>query len=116
MSGPTANPHIIVAGTRRSWSPEQKRAILAEAGDPATTASAVARRHGLHNTLGKLASRVAALAEGAAGKVDAAANLADLTSKAEARVNLGLGEVATMGQADIVELVRAALDGKDCTS
>lgn len=45
------NPHIVVAGTRRSWSPEQKRAILAEADDPATTASAVARRHGLHSSL-----------------------------------------------------------------
>ena len=45
------NPHIIVAGTRRSWSPEQKRAILAEADDPATTASALARRHGLHSSL-----------------------------------------------------------------
>ncbi|GAB6842946.1 transposase [Methylorubrum rhodinum] len=44
-------PHIIVAGTRRSWSPEQKRAILAEADDPATTASATARRHGLHSSL-----------------------------------------------------------------
>ncbi|WP_232629261.1 IS66-like element accessory protein TnpA [Methylobacterium sp. Leaf118] len=44
-------PHIVVAGTRRSWSPEQKRAILAEADDPATTASAVARRHGLHSSL-----------------------------------------------------------------
>lgn len=45
------NPPIIVAGTRRSWSPEQKRAILAEADDPATTASVVARRHGLHSSL-----------------------------------------------------------------
>ena len=45
------NPHVVVAGTRRSWSPEQKRAILAEAEDPATTASAVARRHGLHSSL-----------------------------------------------------------------
>ncbi len=45
------NPHIVVVGTRRSWSPEQKRAILAEADDPATTASAVARRHGLHSSL-----------------------------------------------------------------
>ena len=45
------NPHIIVASTRRSWLPEQKRAILAEADDPATTASAVACRHGLHSSL-----------------------------------------------------------------
>ncbi|MDP4027184.1 transposase [Methylobacterium sp. NEAU 140] len=45
------HPHIVVAGTRRNWSPEQKRAILAEADDPATTASAIARRHGLHSSL-----------------------------------------------------------------
>ncbi|MGU3285135.1 IS66-like element accessory protein TnpA [Methylobacterium mesophilicum] len=47
----TNAPHIVVAGTRRTWSPEQKRAILAEADDPATTASEVARRHGLHASL-----------------------------------------------------------------
>lgn len=47
----TNTPHIVVAGTRRAWSPEQKRAILAEADDPATTASEVARRHGLHSSL-----------------------------------------------------------------
>ena len=29
MSGPMSNPtHIVVAGTRRSWTREQKRAIL----------------------------------------------------------------------------------------
>ncbi len=50
VSGPMTNsPHVVVAGTRRVWSPEQKRAILAEADDPATTASEVARRHGLHS-------------------------------------------------------------------
>ncbi|AWB26053.1 hypothetical protein DA075_34855 (plasmid) [Methylobacterium currus] len=42
---------MVVAGTRRVWSPEQKRAILAEADDPATTASEVARRHGLRSGL-----------------------------------------------------------------
>jgi transposase len=47
----TNTPHIVVAGTRRAWSPEQKRAILAEADDPSTTASEVARRHGLHSSL-----------------------------------------------------------------
>jgi len=39
--------HVVVAGTRRTWTPEQKRAILAEAKNAATTVSAVARRHGL---------------------------------------------------------------------
>ena len=47
----TSPPHVVVAGTRRAWSPEQKRAILAEADEPGTTASAVARRHGLHSSL-----------------------------------------------------------------
>jgi len=47
----TNSPHVVVAGTRRVWSPEQKRAILAEADDPATTASEMARRHGLHSSL-----------------------------------------------------------------
>jgi transposase len=48
MSNPT---HIVVAGTRRSWTPEQKQAILAEAKSAATTVSAVARRHGLTPSL-----------------------------------------------------------------
>ena len=58
----TNPPHVVVAGTRRTWSREQKRAILAEADDPATTASAVARRHGLHSSL-LFRWRRAALAE-----------------------------------------------------
>lgn len=41
----------MVAGTRRSWSAEEKRAILAEARDTTTSISAVARRHGLHTSL-----------------------------------------------------------------
>lgn len=46
------NPsHVVVAGTRRFWSAEEKRAILAEARESATTISAVARRHGLHTSL-----------------------------------------------------------------
>ncbi|MCW3038514.1 MAG: transposase [Solirubrobacterales bacterium] len=44
-------PHVVVAGTRRSWSAEEKRTILAEARDTATSVSAVARRHGLHASL-----------------------------------------------------------------
>ncbi len=48
MSNPT---HIVVAGTRRSWTLEQKRAILAEAKNPATTVSAVARRRGVAPSL-----------------------------------------------------------------
>ena len=46
------NPrHIVVASTRRSWSADEKRAILAEAGATTTSVSAVARRHGLHSSL-----------------------------------------------------------------
>jgi transposase len=48
MSTPT---HVVVASTRRSWTREQKQAILAQAKDPATTVSAVARRHGLAPSL-----------------------------------------------------------------
>ena len=44
-------PHVVVAGTRRSWSTDEKRAILAEARESTTTISAVARRHGLHTSL-----------------------------------------------------------------
>jgi transposase len=44
-------PHVVVAGTRRSWSTEEKRAILAEARESTATISAVARRHGLHTSL-----------------------------------------------------------------
>ena len=48
MSNPT---HIVVAGTRRSWTREQKQAILTEAKNPATTVSAVARRRGIAPSL-----------------------------------------------------------------
>lgn len=52
MSGPRTNPlHVVVAGTRRAWSREEKRAIIAEAENTPTSVSAVARRHGLHPSL-----------------------------------------------------------------
>jgi transposase len=52
MSGPVANPaHIVIASTRRSWSAEQKRAIIAETQVAGATTSAVARRHGVHSSL-----------------------------------------------------------------
>jgi transposase len=52
MSGPTANPsHIVIASTRRSWSAEQKRAIVAEVQVAGTTISDVARRYGIHSSL-----------------------------------------------------------------
>ena len=43
--------HEVVASTRRSWSREEKLAILAEADRTPTSVSAVARRHGLHPSL-----------------------------------------------------------------
>jgi transposase len=39
---------ITGVGRRRRWSLEDKARIVAESRDPATTASAVARRYGLH--------------------------------------------------------------------
>lgn len=52
MSGTRTNPpHVVVASTRRSWSREEKRGILAETRDPDATVLAVARRHGLHPSL-----------------------------------------------------------------
>src|ERR671912_2624810 len=39
---------ITGAGRRRRWTDEEKARIVAESLDPATTSSAVARRHGLH--------------------------------------------------------------------
>jgi transposase len=39
---------ITGVGRRRRWTDEDKARVVAESLDPATTASAVARRHGLH--------------------------------------------------------------------
>ena len=44
-------PHLVVAATRRAWSDEEKRTILAEAASTTTSISAVARRHGVHASL-----------------------------------------------------------------
>ncbi len=43
--------HEAIASVRRSWSREEKLAILAEADRTPTSMSAVARRHGLHPSL-----------------------------------------------------------------
>ena len=52
MSGLIASAtHEVIAGTRRSWSREEKLAILAEAREAPTSVSAVARRHGLNPSL-----------------------------------------------------------------
>ena len=48
MSGDRATPRFdVVADTRRSWSPEQKRAIVAEV-EAGASVSQVARQHGLN--------------------------------------------------------------------
>jgi transposase len=52
MSGDRTSPRFdVVASTRRSWSREQKQAIVAEVEVPGATLSAVARRHGVHASL-----------------------------------------------------------------
>jgi transposase len=52
MSGDRASPRYdVVATTRRSWSREQKKAIVAEIDVDGATLSEVARRHGIHSSL-----------------------------------------------------------------
>ena len=52
MSGDRSTPRFdVVATTRRSWSNEQKRAMVAEIGIDDATLSQVARRHGVHASL-----------------------------------------------------------------
>lgn len=52
MSGHRTIPsYDIVATTRRSWSTEQKKAIVADIDVGGATLSEVARRHGIHSSL-----------------------------------------------------------------
>ena len=52
MSGErTSRRFDVVASTRRSWSREQKLAIVAEVEVPGASVSQVARRHGVHASL-----------------------------------------------------------------
>ena len=52
MSGDRTTPRFeVIATTRRSWSREQKRAIIAEIDVGGATLSEVARRHGIHTSL-----------------------------------------------------------------
>ncbi|MGO9473451.1 MAG: IS66-like element accessory protein TnpA [Rhodomicrobium sp.] len=52
MSGDRTSPRFdVVASTRRSWSREQKQAIVAEVEVPGASVSQVARRHGVHASL-----------------------------------------------------------------
>ena len=52
MSGDRITPRYdVIATTRRSWSKQQKRAIVAEVDVGGATLSEVARRHGIHSSL-----------------------------------------------------------------
>ena len=51
MSGHRTNPPHVTLSTRRIWSAEEKRAIVAEADEPGATVSMVARRHNIHSSL-----------------------------------------------------------------
>ena len=52
MSGyETYDGSVITADTRRRWSVQEKRAIVAEAAQTTTSVSAVARRHGIAPSL-----------------------------------------------------------------
>lgn len=52
MSGYRTTPsYDVVATTRRSWSKEQKKAIIGEIDVGGATLSEVARRHGIHSSL-----------------------------------------------------------------
>lgn len=52
MSGHRTTPsYDFVATTRRSWSKQQKKAIIAEIDVGGATLSEVARRHGIHSSL-----------------------------------------------------------------
>ena len=100
----TSPPHVVVAGTRRAWSPEQKRAILAEADEPGTTASAVARRHGLHSSL-LFRWRRAVLAEQRAAVVPAGPTFVSLALPAPTN-----GAPAVRTESGIIEIELAGGD------
>lgn len=51
MSGDGSSRGFVVAETRRRWSVEEKRAIVAAASGSCTNVSAVARRHGISPSL-----------------------------------------------------------------
>lgn len=52
MSGDRTSPRYdVVATTRRSWSKQQKKAIVGEIDVGSATLSEVARRHGIHASL-----------------------------------------------------------------
>ena len=50
-SGPRSSGSFTALSTRRDWSPSEKRAIVAESSTPGANVSAIARRHGVAQSL-----------------------------------------------------------------
>jgi transposase len=101
---------ITGVGRRRRWSDEDKARVVAESLDPATTASAVARRHGLHvsqlfawrQRLQRSASSAAAIGGPAFVPVllTEAAD-ADAPTEAAGRMEIALGPAVVRVGADV---------------
>ena len=99
---------ITGVGRRRRWSSEEKARIVAESLDPATTSSAVARRHGLHAsqlfTWRQQLQRSASLAETIGGPAFVPVLVAEerLTpAEAVGRMEIALGPAVVRVGADV---------------
>jgi transposase len=99
---------ITGVGRRRRWTDEDKARIVAESLDPATTSSAVARRHGLHAsqlfTWRQQLQRSASSAEtsGAPGFVPVLmAEDSPVPAEAVGRMEIALGPVVVRVGADV---------------
>jgi transposase len=95
---------ITAVGRRRRWTDEEKARIVAESLDPATTASAVARRYGLHvSQLFTWRQRLAAPAtHEAPGFVPVLLAEDDATSvRVAGRMEIALGPIVVRVGADV---------------
>ena len=100
---------ITGVGRRRRWSLEEKARIVAESLDPPTTASAVARRHGLHASqllvwrqqLQRSAAATAALDEPVFVPVLLAEGNAAPAVTAAGRMEIALGPAVVQVGADV---------------
>ena len=99
---------ITGVGRRRRWSTEEKARIVAESLDPATTASAVARRYGLHvsqlfSWRQQLQRRAASpgTIEGPAFVPALLAEDSAAPAEAEGRMEIALGSVVVRVGADV---------------
>ena len=111
---------ITGVGRRRRWTVEEKARIIAESLDPATTSSAVARRHGLHasqlfvwrqqlqrsasaaQTLGGPGFVPVLLAEDGAPPVEAAGRMEIALGPAEVRVGADVDATALRRVLEVV--------------